>query len=73
MRETALALNCPILDLRTPFLDSRDYPALMCRDGIHPNEDGQRLMADTILDRLRKRGMIPGLPRECADIHARAC
>ena len=73
VREVAQALNCPVLDLRAPFLDSRDFPALMCRDGIHPNEEGHRLMANAILDRLGKHSMIPCLPQEYADIHARAC
>ena len=47
VREVAQQLDCPVIDLRAPFLDARDLPALMCRDGIHPNEAGQRLMAQT--------------------------
>ncbi len=48
VREEAQALQCPLLDLRTPFLNVRDLPALICEDGIHPNSAGQRLIADTV-------------------------
>ena len=57
VRETAQALDCPALDLRRPFLDARDFPSLMCLDGIHPNEEGQRLMARTIMTFLEDRGI----------------
>ena len=49
VREAAQDQACPLLDLRMPFLDARDLRALMCEDGIHPNEDGQRLMAQAVL------------------------
>ena len=64
VREVAQALNCPLLDLRTPFLDARDYPSLLCLDGIHPNEAGHQLMAQTILHELRQRDMIPEVQKE---------
>ena len=49
IHDVARAYDCPELDLRSPFLDARFMPGLICRDGIHPNEAGQRLMADTAL------------------------
>ena len=52
--ELARELGCPLLDLRAPFLDADDFPALMCADGIHPNEAGQELMARASLARLRR-------------------
>lgn len=31
-----------VIDLRQRFLNRNDFEALMCKDGIHPNELGQR-------------------------------
>lgn len=33
------------VDMRLAMLEADDYRNLMCRDGIHPNEDGYRYMA----------------------------
>lgn len=33
------------IDMRKAMLDAPDYRALMCLDGIHPNEEGYRYMA----------------------------
>ncbi len=67
VREAAQAFGCPALDLRTPFLDARDMPALICRDGIHPNEAGQRLMAEAVQAFLVERGIgIDRFRTECA-------
>jgi Lysophospholipase L1 and related esterases len=38
------------IDVRGAFLQSPDVMSLICRDGIHPNEAGQALIAKTILD-----------------------
>lgn len=40
---------CACIDLRQPFLDAKDFPGLICADGIHPTEAGQELMAKTVL------------------------
>jgi lysophospholipase L1-like esterase len=45
---TAARLNCPALDLRTPFLERRGYEDLLCVDGIHPNAKGHTLMLETL-------------------------
>jgi lysophospholipase L1-like esterase len=37
--------GCPLLDLRARWLEERNLPALMSRDGIHPNEAGYTAMA----------------------------
>ena len=42
--------NTRWIDVRGAFLHSADYSALICRDGIHPNEKGHELIADTIID-----------------------
>jgi lysophospholipase L1-like esterase len=32
----------PVIDLREKFLESNEFENLMCLDGIHPNQNGQR-------------------------------
>lgn len=39
--------GCEVLDLRYAFLKSMDFSSLMCLDGVHPNLDGQKLIAST--------------------------
>lgn len=40
-----------ILDVTTPFDTHRgDLAALYCQDGIHPNEQGHKLIAETIIN-----------------------
>ncbi|MDO4544240.1 MAG: SGNH/GDSL hydrolase family protein [Clostridia bacterium] len=39
--------NCPCLDLRGAFLARLHIHDLYCEDGIHPNENGQKLMLRT--------------------------
>nr|WP_122012893.1 SGNH/GDSL hydrolase family protein [Maliibacterium massiliense] len=39
--------NCLFVDVRPAFLQRRDYRTLMCEDGIHPNEQGHRVVAQT--------------------------
>jgi lysophospholipase L1-like esterase len=41
---TAAKLDCLVLDLRTPFLERKNYENLLCVDGIHPNIAGHELM-----------------------------
>lgn len=36
----------PLLDLRSAFISQGNPDALMCEDGIHPNERGQKLISD---------------------------
>jgi lysophospholipase L1-like esterase len=38
------------IDVRGAFLHTPDFGALICRDGIHPNEAGHELIAKTIVD-----------------------
>jgi hypothetical protein len=45
---TAAKLNCLVLDLRTPFLELKNYESLLCIDGIHPNITGHDLMFETM-------------------------
>lgn len=51
----ARELGVPIIDIRTPFLWSRDASSLMCRDGVHPSEKGSALIASTVEKFIRSR------------------
>lgn len=44
VRKIAAAKACPLLDIRKTFLEKREYRDYMCKDGIHPNRDGHRLI-----------------------------
>lgn len=44
------------IDVRGAFLHAPDYGALICRDGIHPNEKGHELIAETIVDYISRAG-----------------
>ena len=45
----ALEEGVKLVDLRGAFLASRRIENLFCRDGIHPNAAGQKLIAETFL------------------------
>jgi lysophospholipase L1-like esterase len=60
VRDVAQKLNCEIFDLRDAFLTQRNVAAFLCVDGIHPNERGQSLIAQAILQR-DHRYFKPGL------------
>ncbi|KAB2923489.1 MAG: SGNH/GDSL hydrolase family protein [Bacteroidetes bacterium] len=44
-----------LIDIRSSFLAAEDYTTLICRDGIHPNREGHRVIAETILQYIRTR------------------
>lgn len=46
----ASELDVPLIDITSPFLEERRPGELLCADGIHPNKDGHRLIADAIKD-----------------------
>jgi len=49
--KTAYQHNIRLVDVRKEFLNSPAYISLMCDDGIHPNEAGGKLIADTFIKR----------------------
>ena len=51
----ARELGVPVIDIRTPFLWSRDAASLMCRDGVHPSEKGSALIAATVAEFVNAR------------------
>lgn len=50
--KTAKALDVPFIDIRTDFLRRVDCADYICVDGIHPNEQGHALMANSIIAQL---------------------
>ena len=46
-----LASSCsvPVIDITSCFLSKRNYSDYLCEDGMHPNEEGHRLISDAIL------------------------
>lgn len=54
----AAKYGCPIIDLRSGFLLDRKYLRNYCEDGIHPNEQGHRFMAEEVINSLTKQGLV---------------
>lgn len=48
--KVAAATRTRLIDVRGAFLQCFDFRGLICRDGIHPNAAGHRLIAQTVLD-----------------------
>lgn len=43
------------IDIRGAFLEHPDFSKFLCLDGIHPNKDGHRIIADKVLDFIKSR------------------
>lgn len=54
----AAANNVPIIDITSKFFECSNYSDYLCDDGIHPNEKGHRLIADTILDYIKEKSVV---------------
>lgn len=50
----ALTNGCSLADIRSRFLWKNDMRELLCEDGIHLNERGQRVMAEAIVDEVSR-------------------
>lgn len=55
IRELARETSAKFLDIRSPFLQVRNIKKLYSKDGLHPNEDGQALIADTIINYFKRK------------------
>lgn len=51
LAEVAAKLACPLLNVREAFLAQDDPAALLCKDGIHPNAHGHRVMLEVLMER----------------------
>ena len=54
VKDIAAKTSTYIIDIRKSFLDSVDYKKFISFDGIHPNEDGYSLIANTFCEGLKK-------------------
>ena len=43
-----------MIDITTDFLNKCDYQDYLDEDGVHPNEKGQRRIADLIVEHLQE-------------------
>ena len=51
IKEVAQEENLPLIDLNTPMQGKRQY----FPDTIHPNEEGQQIIADIVFENVFKR------------------
>ncbi len=42
-----------LIDVRSSFLQLPDFTKFICRDGMHPNRKGQKLIADKVMDYIK--------------------
>ena len=57
--QVANETHCPVIDLRSALLETDDYRALYCIDGIHPNEQGHRIMTSAVITSLKNMNFNP--------------
>jgi len=50
IREIATETDTRIMDIRSRFLGVGDFNTLLCKDGIHPNVDGHKLIWNALGD-----------------------
>lgn len=51
--KVAESTRTKIIDVRGAFLQQPDFTKFICRDGIHPNKEGHRIIFDKVLDFIR--------------------
>ena len=51
----AIDRSIPIIDITSRFLEVKKYSKLLCDDGIHPNENGHKIIAEAIKEHIEKR------------------
>ena len=55
LREIAAETKSTFLDIRTPFLNEKNLEKVYTNDGLHPNEKGQKLIANAIINFLENK------------------
>ena len=52
-----LAINndIPIIDITSKFLEEKNYTKYLCEDGIHPNEEGHKVIAEAIKEHIENK------------------
>ncbi len=66
--QVAQECDVPVIDISSAFLEEHHYQLFLCEDGIHPNEDGHRLISRVIGETLQ-RLPFPVLP---GPVHSQA-
>lgn len=51
----AIATEVPVIDITSIFLEKKNYSRYLCEDGIHPNEEGHKLIAEAIKRHVKDR------------------
>lgn len=49
LRQISKEKNVQLIDMRVEFRKTSDPMSLMCKDGVHPNIEGHKLMADVFV------------------------
>lgn len=52
VHKIANSTNTKLVDIRSAFLEKRDFSRLLSEDGIHPNAEGHALIAQTIINNI---------------------
>lgn len=53
--KVAAAAGAQVIDITSAFLRTPNYNNLLCADGIHPNEDGHKIIAQRIKEYVEER------------------
>ena len=49
----AVKTNCHFLDVRSLFLRDKEFLNKFCQDGVHPNKEGHRVLANEIIEQIK--------------------
>lgn len=49
----AINNNISIIDITSKFLEQKNYSLFLCEDGIHPNEEGHKLISEAIQEHVK--------------------
>lgn len=52
VEELAKENGVQLIDIRETFLNEKEYSKYLCIDGIHPNKEGHKLIANKVMDYL---------------------
>ncbi len=52
VQKIAQSANVKLIDIRSAFLERRDYCDFLCADGIHPNEQGHSMISQIVLQQI---------------------
>lgn len=52
VEELAAENKVELIDVRETFLKEKEYSKYLCIDGIHPNKEGHKLIANKVMDYL---------------------